>query len=203
MGNNPGKPKPPRVVLRAEAAKAIIDWASGKLKKGSPEEADALRAVSWCLQEAATVFAEIDQWLAPAGYRPSVDPAIWRLLSDVSDPTRRDFSGVQLAIERIRHRGRPRKFDDRQIAEFVWHLVQRRCWKRAAAHSKACEVFNAKLSTVQKAISKWEPIYEWAEELMPKTGQARLRGMTRSYATTPPDDADEVVPRPDKKKPVS
>jgi hypothetical protein len=203
MPDDSKKPKPPRprFAITAQAANAIVDLISGRLKKGSPEELDACRAVAWCFREAATVFAEIDQWLAAAGYRASVDPAIWLLLATTADPDMRDLTSVRLVIERAHHRGRPKKFDDRQIAEYVWHLVKRRGWKRTAAYEEAAKVFKAKVSTVEKAIDKWEPIYEWAEALMPNMGQPRMRAMTRTYATTPTDDADRVAPAPDEKKP--
>jgi hypothetical protein len=202
MVDDAKKPKRPRMVLRAEAANVIVDLLSGKLKKGSPEELDALSAVAWCFQEAATVFVEIDKSLQPAGFRASVDPAIWRLLRDVADPNMGDFGGVRLAIERISRRGRPPKFDDRQIAEYVWHLVKRRGWQREPAYFKARDVFGTKhKSTAEKAFAKWEPIFIWAEEIMPASGKPRVRAMARMYATTPPDDADEIAPAPDEKKP--
>jgi hypothetical protein len=157
-GDNAKKPKRPRTRLTNEAVKAIADLLSGQLEKDSPEEMDALRAVSWCFRNPA-----------------SVDPAIWIMLVWAVDPDLRDSVAAYFEIRRSRSRGR-QKVNDREIAEFIWRRVKEAGWKRDAAYEEAVEKFKVNYKTAYNAIKKWEPIYE-------KFG-SRLKMLTRSYPSS-------------------
>jgi hypothetical protein len=156
--------------LTDEAVEALVDLIGGKLKNGSPEADDAWRVLSSCYRNPA-----------------SVEPGVWTLLANATDPDMRDSVPVWFEIKRARRASR--EIGDREIAEFIWRRVMEAGWKRDAAYQKAVETFHVGYRTAEKAFAQWEPIY--------KELGSRLKMLTRMYASSALDKA----PPSGKKKP--
>ena len=80
----------------------------------------------------ATAFSMINQQLKRDGYSASIDPSIFMWLANITDPELRDTATVRLEIVPKRHQSRPNN-NARQIAQFIWHLVEGQGCQREAA----------------------------------------------------------------------
>jgi hypothetical protein len=150
-----GQPQP-RYMRRLtdEAVRLLDDLRSGKL------ENQANFILSECFREAATAFSVINQQLKRDGFAASIDPSIFIWLANITEPETRDTASMRLEIV-PNHRGRP-STNARQVAQFIWHLVEERGCRRQAAYRGAFTKFSVSASFAEKAYAFWEPIFKRA-----------------------------------------
>jgi len=113
--------------LTDEAVRLLDDLRSGKLEN----QADFI--LSECFREAASAFSMINQQLKRDGYTASIDPSIFIWLANITDPETRNTATMRLEIVPNRHQGRP-STNARQVAQFIWHLVEGQGCRRQAAY---------------------------------------------------------------------
>jgi hypothetical protein len=150
-----GQPQP-RYMRRLtdEAVRLVDDLRSGKL------ENQANFILSECFREAASAFSMINQQLKRDGYAASIDPSIFIWLANIIEPETRDTGTMRLEIV-PNHRGRPSTYA-RQVAQFIWHLVEGHGCRRQAAYRGALTKFTVTASFAEKAYVFWEPIFKRA-----------------------------------------
>jgi len=150
-----GQPQP-RYMRRLtdEAVRLLDDLQSGKL------ENQANFILSECFREAASAFSMINQQLKRDGYAASIDPSIFIWLANITEPETRDTGTMRLEIV-PNHRGRPSTYA-RQVAQFIWHLVEGQGCRRQAAYRAALTRFTVSASFAEKAYAFWEPIFKRA-----------------------------------------
>lgn len=124
--------------LTDEAVNVLLALLSGELKRGSAEETDGWRALSWCL----------NHW-------DEVDTGIKMLVINMIDPTTRAGCSARFVIEP----NLPKGHDRRRIAEFVWRLLDRG-WRKKRAYDAGADRFHVSISTIERACRQWHPIYE-------------------------------------------
>jgi hypothetical protein len=140
--------------LTDEAVRLLDDLRSGKL------ENQANFILSECFREAASAFSMINQQLKRDGYAASIDPSIFIWLANITEPETRDTGTMRLEIV-PNHRGRPSTYA-RQVAQFIWHLVEGQGCRRQAAYRGALTKFTVSASFAEKAYAFWEPIFKRA-----------------------------------------
>jgi len=140
--------------LTDEAVRLLDDLRSGKL------ENQANFILSECFREAASAFSMINQQLKRDGYAASIDPSIFNWLANITEPETRDTGTMRLEIV-PNHRGRPSTYA-RQVAQFIWHLVEGQGCRRQAAYRGALTKFSISASFAEKAYAFWEPIFKRA-----------------------------------------
>jgi len=140
--------------LTDEAVRLLDDLRSGKL------ENQANFVLSECFREAASAFSMINQQLKRDGYAASVDPSIFIWLANITEPETRDTGTMRLEIV-PNHRGRPSTYA-RQVAQFIWHLIEGQGCPRQAAYRGALTKFTVSASFAEKAYAFWEPIFKRA-----------------------------------------
>ena len=140
--------------LTAEAVRLLDDLRSGKL------ENQANFILSECFREAASAFSMINQQLKCDGYAASIDPSIFIWLANITEPETRDTGTMRLEIV-PNHRGRPSTYT-RQVAQFIWHLVEGHGCRREAAYRGALTKFTISADFAEKAYAFWEPIFKRA-----------------------------------------
>ncbi|WP_244547244.1 hypothetical protein [Bradyrhizobium sp. Gha] len=150
-----GQPQP-RYMRRLtdEAVRLLDDLRSGKL------ENQANFILSECFREAAIAFSMINQQLKRDGYAASIDPSIFIWLANITEPETRDTGTMRLEIV-PNHRARPSTYA-RQVAQFIWHLVEGQGCRRQAAYRGALTKFTVSASFAEKAYAFWEPIFKRA-----------------------------------------
>src|SRR6516165_4393710 len=150
-----GQPQP-RYLRRLtdEAVRLLDDLRSGKL------ENQANFILSECFREAASAFSMINQQLKRDGYAASIDPSIFIWLANITEPETRDTGTMRLEIV-PNHRGRPSTYA-RQVAQFIWHLVEGQGCQRQAAYRAALSKFTVSASFAEKAYAFWEPVFKRA-----------------------------------------
>src|SRR5690349_3273675 len=150
-----GQPQP-RYMRRLtdEAVRLLDDLRNGKL------ENQANFILSECFREAASAFSMINQQLKRDGYAASIDPSIFIWLANITEPETRDSATMRLEIV-PNHRGRP-STNARQVAQFIWHLVEGQGCPRQAAYRGAFTKFSVTASFAEKAYAFWEPIFKRA-----------------------------------------
>jgi len=150
-----GQPQP-RYMRRLtdEAVRLLDDLRRGKL------ENQANFLLSECFREAARAFSMINQQLKRDGYAASIDPSIFIWLANITEPETRDTGTMRLEIV-PNHRGRPSTYA-RQVAHFIWHLVEGQGCRRQAAYRAALSKFTVSASFAEKAYAFWEPIFKRA-----------------------------------------
>ena len=150
-----GQPQP-RYMRRLtdEAVRLLDDLRSGKL------ENQVNFILSECFKEAASAFSMIKQQLKRDGYAASIDPSIFIWLANITEPETRDAGTMRLEIV-PNHRGRPSTYA-RQVAQFIWHLVEGQGCPRQAAYRGALTKFSISASFAEKAYAFWEPIFKRA-----------------------------------------
>ena len=150
-----GQPQP-RYMRRLtdEAVRLLDDLRSGKL------ENQANFILSECFREAASAFSMINQQLKRDGYAASIDPSIFIWLANITEPETRDTGTMRLEIV-PNHRGRPSTYA-RQVAQFIWHLVEGQGCQREAAYRGALMKFTISASFAEQAYAFWEPIFKRA-----------------------------------------
>src|SRR6185437_5769205 len=150
-----GRPQP-RYMRRLtdEAVRLLDDLRSGKL------ENQANFILSECFREAASAFSMINQQLKRDGYAASIDPSIFIWLANITEPETHDTGTMRLEIV-PNHRGRPSTYA-RQVAQFIWHLVEGQGCRRQAAYRGALTKFTISASFAEKAYAFWEPIFKRA-----------------------------------------
>jgi len=150
-----GQPQPRSMRrLTDEAVRLLDDLRSGKL------ENQANFILSECFREAASAFSMINQQLKRDGYAASIDPSIFIWLANITEPETRDTGAMRLEIV-PNHRGRPSTYA-RQVAQFIWHLVEGQGCRRQAAYRGALTKFTVSASFAEKAYTFWEPIFKRA-----------------------------------------
>ena len=140
--------------LTDEAVRLLDDLRSGKL------ENQANFILSECFREAAQAFSMINQQLKRDGFAASIDPSIFIWLANITEPQTRDTGTMRLEIV-PNHRGRPSTYE-RQVAQFIWHLVEAQGCRRQAAYRGALTKFTISASFAEKAYAFWEPIFKRA-----------------------------------------
>ncbi|MEY9134122.1 hypothetical protein [Bradyrhizobium diazoefficiens] len=140
--------------LTGEAVSLLDDLRSGKLQN------QANFILSECFREAASAFSIINQQLKRDGYPASIDPSIFIWLANITEPETRDTGTMRLEIV-PNHRGRPSTYT-RQVAQFIWHLVEGQGCRRQAAYRAALTKFTVTESFVENAYAFWEPIFKRA-----------------------------------------
>ncbi len=140
--------------LTDEAVRLLDDLQSGKL------ENQANFILSECFREAASAFSMINQQLKRDGYAASIDPSIFIWLANITEPETRDTGTMRLEIV-PNHRGRPSAYA-RQVAQFIWHLVEGQGCRRQTAHRAALTKFTISASFAETAYAFWEPIFKRA-----------------------------------------
>jgi hypothetical protein len=140
--------------LTAEGVRLLDDLRSGKL------ENQANFVLSECFREAATAFSMINRQLKRDGYAASIDPSIFIWLANITEPETRDTGTMRLEIVPNR-RDRPSTYA-RQVAQFIWHLVEGQGCRRQAAYRGALTKFSISASFAEKAYAFWEPIFKRA-----------------------------------------
>ena len=140
--------------LTDEAVRLLDDLRSGKL------ENQANFILSECFREAASAFSMINQQLKRDGYAASIDPSIFIWLANITEPETRDTATMRLEIV-PNHKGRP-STNARQVAQFIWHLVEGQGCRRQAAYRGAFTKFSVSASFAEKAYVFWEPIFKRA-----------------------------------------
>ena len=140
--------------LTDEAVRLLDDLRSGKL------ENQANFILSECFREAASAFSMINQQLKSDGYAASIDPSIFIWLANITEPETRDTGTMRLEIV-PNHRGRPSTYA-RQVAQFIWHLVEGQGCRRQAAYRAALSKFSISASFAETAYAFWEPIFKRA-----------------------------------------
>jgi hypothetical protein len=155
LTDSAGQPQP-RYMRRLtdEAVRLLDDLRSGKL------ENQANFILSECFREAASAFSMINQQLKRDGYAASIDPSIFIWLANITEPETRDTGTMRLEIV-PNHRGRPSTYA-RQVAQFIWHLVEGQGCRRQAAYRGALTKFTVSASFAEKAYAFWEPIFKRA-----------------------------------------
>jgi len=150
-----GQPQP-RYMRRLtdEAVRLLDDLRSGKL------ENQANFILSECFKEAASAFSMINHQLNRDGYAASIDPSIFIWLANITEPETRDAGTMRLEIV-LNHQGRPSTYA-RQVAQFIWHLVEGQGCPRQAAYRGALTKFSISASFAEKAYAFWEPIFKRA-----------------------------------------
>jgi hypothetical protein len=150
-----GQPQP-RYMRRLtdEAVRLLDDLRSGKL------ENQANFILSECFREAASAFSMINQQLKRDGYATSIDPSIFIWLANITEPETRNSATMRLEIV-PNHHGRP-STNARQVAQFIWHLVEGQGCRRQAAYRGAFTKFSVSASFAEKAYAFWEPIFKRA-----------------------------------------
>ena len=150
-----GQPQP-RYMRRLtdEAVRLLDDLRSGKLDN------QANFILSECFREAASAFSMINQQLARDGYAASIDPSIFIWLANITEPETRDTGSMRLEIV-TNHRGRPSTYA-RQVAQFIWHLVEGHGCPRQAAYRGALTKFSISASFAKETYAFWEPIFKRA-----------------------------------------
>jgi hypothetical protein len=150
-----GQPQP-RYMRRLtdEAVRLLDDLRSGKLDN------QANFILSECFREAASAFSMINQQLKRDGYAASIDPSIFIWLANITEPETHDTGTMRLEIV-PNHRGRPSTYA-RQVAQFIWHLVEGQGCRRQAAYRGALTKFTISASFAEKAYAFWEPIFKRA-----------------------------------------
>src|SRR5215831_9849345 len=153
--NSAGQPQP-RYMRRLtdEAVRLLDDLRSGKL------ENQANFILSECFREAASAFCMINQQLKRDGYAASIDPSIFIWLANITEPETRDTGTMRLEIV-PNHRGRPSTYA-RQVALFIWHLVEGQGCRRQAAYRGAFTKFSVSASFAERAYAFWEPVFKRA-----------------------------------------
>jgi hypothetical protein len=150
-----GQPQPRYMRrLNDEAVRLLDDLRSGKL------ENQANFILSECFREAASAFSMINQQLERDGYAASIDPSIFIWLANITEPETRDTATMRLEIV-PNHQGRP-STNARQVAQFIWHLVEGQGCRRQAAYRGAFTKFSVSASFAEKAYAFWEPIFKRA-----------------------------------------
>ncbi|XIA62406.1 hypothetical protein ACFIOY_22790 [Bradyrhizobium sp. TZ2] len=96
----------------------------------------------------------INQQLKRDGYAASIDPSIFIWLANITEPETRDIGTMRLEIV-PNHRGRPSTYA-RQVALFIWHLVEGQGCRRQAAYRGALTKFTISASFAEKAYAFWE-----------------------------------------------
>ncbi|WFU25508.1 hypothetical protein QA649_04510 [Bradyrhizobium sp. CB1717] len=154
--NDGAKQPQPRYMRRLtdEAVRLLDDLRCGKL------ENQANFILSECFREAASAFSIINQQLKRDGYAASIDPSIFIWLANITEPETRDAATMRLEIV-PNHRGRPSTYA-RQVAQFIWHLVEGQGCRRQAAYRGALTKFTVTESFVENAYAFWEPIFKRA-----------------------------------------
>ena len=140
--------------LTGEAVSLLDDLRSGKLQN------QANFILSECFREAASAFSVINRQLKRDGYPASIDPSIFIWLANITEPETRDTGTMRLEIV-PNHRGRPSTYT-RQVAQFIWHLVEGQGCRRQAAYRAALTKFTVTESFVENAYAFWEPIFKRA-----------------------------------------
>ena len=155
LADSAGQPQP-RYMRRLtdEAVRLLEDLRSGKL------ENQANFILSECFREAASAFSMINHQLKRDGYAASIDPSIFIWLANITEPETRDTGTMRLEIV-PNHRGRPSTYA-RQVAQFIWHLVEGQGCRRQAAYRGALTKFSISASFAEKAYAFWEPIFKRA-----------------------------------------
>jgi len=150
-----GQPQP-RYLRRLtdEAVVLLDDLRSGKL------ENQANFILSECFREAASAFSVINHQLKRDGYAASIDPSIFIWLANITEPATRDSGTMRLEIV-PNHGGRPSTYA-RQVAQFIWHLVEGQGCPRQAAYQGALTKFSISASFAEKSYDFWEPIFKRA-----------------------------------------
>jgi hypothetical protein len=150
-----GQPQP-RYMRRLtdEAVRLLDDLRSGKL------EDQANFILSECFREAASAFSMINQQLKRDGYAASIDPSIFIWLANITEPETRDTGTMRLEI--VPNHRRPPSTYARQVAQFIWHLVEGQGCRRQAAYRGALTKFSISASFAEKAYGFWEPIFKRA-----------------------------------------
>jgi hypothetical protein len=150
-----GQPQP-RYMRRLtdEAVRLLDDLRNGKL------ENQANFILSECFREAASAFSMINQQLKRDGYAASIDPSIFIWLANITEPQTHDTGTMRLEIV-PNHRGRPSTYA-RQVAQFIWHLVEGQGCRRQAAYRGALTKFTVSASFAENAYIFWEPIFKRA-----------------------------------------
>jgi hypothetical protein len=153
--DSPEQPQP-RYMRRLtdEAVRLLDDLRSGKL------ENQANFILSECFREAASAFSMINQQLRRDGYAASIDPSIFIWLANITEPETRNSATMRLEIV-PNHHGRP-STTARQVAQFIWHLVEGQGCPRQAAYRGAFTKFSVSASFAEKAYAFWEPIFKRA-----------------------------------------
>src|SRR5690242_9590708 len=151
-----GEQPQPRYMRRLtdEAVRLLDDLRNGKL------ENQANFILSECFREAASAFSMINQQLKRDGHAASIDPSIFIWLANITEPETRDSATMRLEIV-PNHRGRP-STNARQVAQFIWHLVEGQGCPRQAAYRGAFTKFSVTASFAEKAYAFWEPIFNRA-----------------------------------------
>jgi hypothetical protein len=155
QADSAGQPQP-RYMRRLtdEAVRLLDDLRSGKL------ENQANFILSECFREAASAFSMINQQLKRDGYAASIDPSVFIWLANITEPETRDTGTMRLEIV-PNHGGRPSTYA-RQVAQFIWHLVEGQGCRRQAAYRGALTKFTVSASFAEKAYGFWEPIFKRA-----------------------------------------
>ncbi|GLR89574.1 hypothetical protein GCM10007857_62870 [Bradyrhizobium iriomotense] len=150
-----GQPQP-RYMRRLtdEAVRLLDDLRSGKLGN------QANFILSECFREAASAFSMINQQLKRDGYAASIDPSIFIWLANITEPETRDSGTMRLEIV-PNHRGCPSTYA-RQVAQFIWHLVEGQGCRRQAAYRGALTKFSVSASFAEETYTFWEPIFKRA-----------------------------------------
>jgi hypothetical protein len=150
-----GQPQP-RYMRRLtdEAVRLLNDLRNGKL------ENQANFILSDCFREAASAFSIINLQLKRDGYAESIDPSIFTWLANITEPETRDTGTMRLEIV-PNHRSRPSTYA-RQVALFIWHLVEVQGCRRQAAYRGALTKFTISASFAENAYTFWEPIFKRA-----------------------------------------
>lgn len=151
-----GEQPQPRYMRRLtdEAVRLLDDLRNGKL------ENQANFILSECFREAASAFSMINQQLKRDGHAASIDPSIFIWLANITEPETRDSGTMRLEIV-PNHRGRPSTYA-RQVAHFIWHLVEGQGCRRQAAYRGALTKFTVSASFAEQAYAFWEPIFKRA-----------------------------------------
>jgi hypothetical protein len=153
-----GQPQPRHMRrLTDEAVRLLDDLRSGKLENQANFGNFILGE---CFREAASAFSMINQQLKRDGYASSIDPSIFIWLANITEPEARDIGTMRLEIV-PNHRGRPSTYV-RQVAQFIWHLVEGQGCRRQAAYRGALTKFTVSASFAERAYAFWEPIFKRA-----------------------------------------
>lgn len=150
-----GQPQPRYMRRLTDEAVRLLD----ELRSGNLEN-QANFILSECFREAASAFSIINQQLKRDGHAASIDPSIFIWLANITEPETRDTGTMRLEIV-PNHRGRPSTYA-RQVAQFIWHLVEGQGCRRQAAYRGALTKFTVSASFAEEAYAFWEPIFKRA-----------------------------------------
>lgn len=140
--------------LTDEALRLLNDLQNGKV------ENQANFILSECFREAAIAFSIINQQLKRDGYAASIDPSIFIWLANITEPATRDTGTVRLEIV-ANLRGYPSTYA-RQVAHFIWHLVEGQGCPLQAAYRAALTKFAISASFAESAYAFWQPVFKRA-----------------------------------------